>query len=80
MAYLCNNGDYEVPLRGTFSLDSTWTKLRGSSTLLHGLTNEVGSSTRPASSKLTQLWFRFGVFHCGKQERGELLELASFVL
>lgn len=35
----CNYSD-EVPLRGTFSLDSTWTKLRGPSTLLHGLTNE----------------------------------------
>ena len=40
MADLGNNGDYEVPLRGTFSLDSTWTKLRGSSTLLHGLNDK----------------------------------------
>ena len=40
MAYLCNNGDCEVPLWGTFSLDSIWTKLRGSSTLLHGLTDK----------------------------------------
>ena len=30
----------EVPLRGTFSLDCAWTKLRGPSVLLHGLTDK----------------------------------------
>ena len=35
-----NNEGYKVPLRGTFSSYSARTKLRGPSTLLHGLTDK----------------------------------------
>ena len=61
----------EVPLWGTILLDTVRTKLRPSTMVLHGLTNEVGSSTRPASTMLTQLWFHFGVSYCGKQKRAD---------
>ena len=45
----------EVPLWGTILLDPVRTRLRPSTMVLHGLTHKVGSSTRPASSMLTQL-------------------------